>query len=1627
MKKIRMAAMTLALTYCMSSIGAARPVLAAEDTISVAAPTVNYMTDPLGIATEGIRFGWKMESNRIGAGQTAYEIEVTKDDGAVVWDTDKVESNLSVGIPYEGPALEDATKYTWTVTVWDKEGNEYTGDEAYFETAVDNDPDWQNAEFIALQEASAAPIFRTEKEIDGTVNSARLYITALGVYSAQVNGQPVYKTENGKKVYPYMNPGYGNGDRSIVYETYDVTDLLKDSNSAVITVTAGIGWNSGAVEGVLGATSGRPAVKAMLVINTDKGTQKITTNTADWKGTLAGPITKNGVYYGEDYDARALVALGDYQSSGYDTTNWVGSARSVDTPYILKTAIASPRAAKYMRLSVSEIGPATGNDGETRLQIMELEVLDSNEINQARNATVTALNSFEYGIQWRTNNINDGDYGLVTDSGYTSDILSKTGAASFTPSSPLTVDFAFSEPVAVASVNIVCRTGIASVSGELCPNYPKTYEIQISDDGQLWETVASCYAGEVWNNVLFPHGLVTVTYAGEIRPSKEMSGQIVDDFEQRPVSAVVYAGNKAQSSYPGGEIDVLAEYSEENMFEKGITLKDGQTMVVNMGQNLTAIPEIKFSATKGVGLNMKFAEMLNDGSSVGNGATQASGPKGSIYTKSLRAARSEAHYTFAGVGEEIYQPTVSFFGYQYVELKAVGGDVTVTSLRSRALSSVSRQTGFITTNNGDVNRLFQNALYGQLSNFFTIPTDCPQRDERLAWTGDAQAFARTAMYNFDSAAFLNGYQELLNDNTLNDGFPSAVLALSGYFRHWATGWSDAEVINAWSYFVQTGDVEFLRVNWDALNRYMEYLENHERSADQAPNVDRHGYGDWLAFQGSGYSIMADYYYGYVTSLMAKIAAILGDSTKEACYSDKFEREKQAYLRTYVTFSDLGDITVLPVPTFENHVLSAEFEPTEAQYLRLTATETGPGTSDDNEHRLQIMELEVYGEGEATNYASGKPVESNNTFNAYGWDIRNLTDGKYDGFNGYSSNTNTGSDIGSSPIYVTVDLGEVRTISRADIFCRYDEEHTMTPGVCVNHPRHFTIEISTDSRSWKKVGEYSATAGEKHRLAIHSSMGGDAGLFMANAGKAGVIEDNSQTALLWMLKLSWCSSDEMRDEAIAMLVENIKNEAPDPSSVRAQYGENTLAVGFMGSNIITPVLSDVGRSDVSYDLLLSTEMPSWLFEVKAGATTIWERWNSYDPYKGFGDAEMNSFNHFAYGSVAEWMYRYMAGIDSANGFKNIILQPTIDRGEQYNDEERIHSVNGRYDSYYGVVESSWEADKNANLTEYHAVIPANTSAVLYLPVSDENVKGFINIPGVTYAGMDRQNGVLKAKFILESGGYDFTVSDGKLSAALADGYTAGASAIRFSAPYLSLTSDGDLAIEYALDFSGVTAANGVEKYCVSVEYLDSGEWKNASANEKTEIVPEEGEAFVAFVPTNSNVPYRLSAFIKGVSGAKRAAATASGTTLYELVIDDIASSGYSSVEELDRNVLAKANAVIGQGGLISFEELDSVRGKLMEKLDENSVAIKPRFANLGIGFICAQGKLWVGSDSAECDSSAVYTSIALENGKVILGGAAGQAAEDTLVLEAIEYDYVQDFIGFFDSDSAYSEPDFVPEL
>lgn len=239
-------------------------------------------------------------------------------------------------------------------------------------------------------------------------------------------------------------------------------------------------------------------------------------------------------------------------------------------------------------------------------------------------------------------------------------------------------------------------------------------------------------------------------------------------------------------------------------------------------------------------------------------------------------------------------------------------------------------------------------------------------------------------------------------------------------------------------------------------------------------------------------------------------------------------------------------------------------------------------------------------------------------------------------------------------------------------------------------------------------------------------------------------------------------DMVTDErVIDHYLETIRNASA--SSINDGYPvyDYSITTGFSGTPNVVPALSKYGYVEDAYKMLEQTEYASWLYPVTQGATSIWERWNGFTLESGFaGQNGMNSFNHFAFGAISEWMMAYQLGITTDGaGYHDFVLQPTPGGSFTYSK--------GSFESAYGRICSGWEYKDNGDFL-YSAVVPANSTATLYLPVEQDALSQFVNIDGVTFAGMTERNRQTVAQFTLQAGSYQFTVSDGVLSASLQDG-------------------------------------------------------------------------------------------------------------------------------------------------------------------------------------------------------------------------------------------------------------------
>jgi alpha-L-rhamnosidase len=657
------------------------------------------------------------------------------------------------------------------------------------------------------------------------------------------------------------------------------------------------------------------------------------------------------------------------------------------------------------------------------------------------------------------------------------------------------------------------------------------------------------------------------------------TARLMSRWDRRPESITVYTGATGEGR---GRIVVDPDRTVTDPRQAAsapVTIGAGDTAVFDLGQNMVGVPRYQLRGPAGARVEFRFGEMLNDDSA------GADGPEGSLYRANLRSAKATSTYILKGDRHgETHQDSLTFYGFRYVSVTATDR-VTITRLTGKVATSAIHETGSLTTNDPDTNQLISNIRWGQRGNYLWVPTDCPQRDERLGWTGDTQVFAVTGLYNADAGPFLGHFQDSVVDSQTVYGMDKAQftgVAPGGRYNFpgGGSGWADCGVVLPWTLWQMTGDPTVIERNWPAMTRYLDWIRRQtgDTYAGQGSLT-----GDWLAPQQTSAQLMSDVYYGYVARLMAQMARALGRPAESATYERLFADIKKAFIGKYLSTAD-GTVTV------------------------------------------------------KSSLGAASPIE---------------------------------------------------------------------PGADPNQKT----------------------------------------------------EDNTQSALLWVLKLGLYDTGAQRRTLVAHLADNIGNDAAykaaHPGSSRVRYAENTLSVGFLGVNVLAPVLSDEGRVDLAYKLLHQDALPSWLYSVRNGATTVWERWNSYSEDDGFGPVSMNSFNHYAYGAVMEWMYAYMAGIardPDSPGFKHFLLQPHLD------PTGTITRVAASHESPYGEIVSAWQVTDVGRRLEYEAVVPANSEATLRLPaVSADAVREgrtpLDRVDGVRFLG--HADGV--ASYVLPSGRYRLTAS------------------------------------------------------------------------------------------------------------------------------------------------------------------------------------------------------------------------------------------------------------------------------
>ena len=553
--------------------------------------------------------------------------------------------------------------------------------------------------------------------------------------------------------------------------------------------------------------------------------------------------------------------------------------------------------------------------------------------------------------------------------------------------------------------------------------------------------------------------------------------------------------------------------------------------VLDMGQNMVGWMKIKVRGEAGDTLQLEHAEVLD--------------ADGNFYRDNLRTAEQKTTYVLDNNELRALEPHFTFHGFRYVKLSGFNDKIDLDDFEGVVIYSDMNKTGTFECSNEKVNQLQSNITWGQKGNFLGIPMDCPQRDERMGWTGDAQVFCRTACFNYDGSSFFTKWlQDLKLDQLENGSVPWAVPDVLK--RNGSAGWGDAATIIPWTLYLKYGDERILERQYGSMVSWVQFLSD----LSEGNFLVQKGFhfGDWNFFihptdwnDKPGYSdkdFIATAFYAHSTELLMKTAKVLNKAEDVKKYSRLLKNIKLAF--------------------------QAEF---------------------------------------------------------------------------------------------------------------------MTP--------------------------------------------------------SGRLSPHSQTAYTLALEFDLIP-DKYKKYAVDYLVKDIRER------------KFHLSTGFLGTPHLCHALSNNGHADIAYKLLLQESHPSWLYPIDKGATTLWERWDGIKPDGSFQDTKANSFNHYAYGAVGDWLYRVVAGIEldpEAPAYKQVVIQPQIGSDLNY--------AKASYESMYGLIESHWEVMDGESFV-LKVKIPPNTKARVLLPQANllevrEGNASLEGIEGIISSEQLDENCLLE----IESGNYEFS--------------------------------------------------------------------------------------------------------------------------------------------------------------------------------------------------------------------------------------------------------------------------------
>lgn len=809
-----------------------------------AALEVNNLPQPLGIDDPAPKFSWQLHDAARGAKQTAYEVTVSSgaDAKGDVWDSGKINSDQSLNVKYAGPALKPSTRYFWRVRVWGADGKPYRGTESWWETGLMSPDAWQ-AQWVGYETPEEAAVRHASAEwIENAASAKELTQKTVPLHVAYRTAVRVGSGVQRAVLYATGQDTVGawvNGKQVLEAQPFPAWHQMpwKKFVRADVTKALRTGANTVAIQTVTYSAPGNGQAEAPPMI---------ATLYVEYANGRTQTFTSNG-----DWRTATDAAAG-WQQASFDDGGWAHAQAHRERTGPMQAPLGHP----WIPDSVKAL-----RDG-----------FDLKKPVKSARLYATALGGYEMFVNGKR--------------------ISQDYFA------PGWTDFRERVYYQTYDVTKLLAQGKNAIGALLAPGWyatplewfqqPNNYgdtppalraqlRIEYADGSVEWVNSDASWRA---STSYIEHSEL---YDGETQDARHLqSGWNAPHFDARDWAA-------AETIDPA-PAKILAQNFEPVRIEREMpalkmTEPKPGVYVFDFGQNMAGVERVRLSGPRGTDVRLRFAELLND--------------DGTLYTENLRTAKATDHFILAGTGTETFTPQFTFHGFRYAEITGLKTPPTKDAITVLVLHTAAPFAAQLHTGNAMINKLWSNILWGQRSNFVGVPTDCPQRDERLGWMADAQVFWRTASYNMKLAAFsrkFSGDMRGTQAGTAMYGIysPGTATENSGY----GAGWSDAGVIIPWTSWLQTGDTSVIDENWDALTKYLAAIE--QSNADGLWKNSGIPFGDWLAPEGrTDQVLIATAYWAYDVTLMREMARATGRTADEQKYAALFDKIKAAFDQKFV--------------------------------------------------------------------------------------------------------------------------------------------------------------------------------------------------------------------------------------------------------------------------------------------------------------------------------------------------------------------------------------------------------------------------------------------------------------------------------------------------------------------------------------------------------------------------------------------------------------------------------------------------------------------------------------------------------------------------------------------------------